>query len=735
MMARFQQTVPRKDCAMAFDFRVAPLAGWTPLISILLSIHLVAAAAVGATENAIATHSIHSTVQNEDWPMHGLTAYEDRFSPLSEIDRDSISRLGLAWSYATGSDRGLEATPLIIDGVLYATASWSIVFALDAKTGRELWRHDPKVPGWKARHACCGVVNRGVAHADGRIYSGTIDGRLIALDARTGGLLWSTQTTDPGQPYTITGAPRIVKDLVVIGNGGAEFGVRGYVSAYEVETGKLAWRFYTVPASKDGPHEHPELIAAAKTWSRDSMWESGLGGTVWDSMAFDPELDLLYVGTGNSSVYDRDKRSPGGGDNLYLASILALRPDTGKLVWYYQTTPGEHWDYTATQQMILTDLDWKGSRRKVLLQAPKNGFFYVLDRATGELLGAKKFVHVSWASHVDLDSGRPVEREEAHWSKKDAMVAPAPPGGHNWHPMSFHPGTGLVYLPATESAYAFMAHSAFRFRPGLWNTGEDFTRLHESLENYGDARYLPCGLTRLIAWDPIREEKAWEVLHDSGVPGGTLATAGGLVFQGIGQGRFAAFDAATGDRLWSSEVGIDVMAAPVTYRVDGEQYIAVLAGVGGSHGNHQSEFDHDNAGRVLSYKLDGKAPMPPVTLRPERRVSRPRLDVPPETIERGRHVYAETCFTCHGMGLQASGVYPDLRTASAKTHEQWDAIVRGGIRTKKGMPSFADAVSAEDAKAIQAYVLDRAWHEPGILEKMLGVLVDHTCIPVSWMTD
>jgi quinohemoprotein ethanol dehydrogenase len=288
---------------MAFDFRFARPTRRAPLAPLLL-VCLTLCVAILPTAHAAGTDAAETKAAQTsgDWPMHGLTPHEERFSPLSEIDRDSVSRLGLAWSYATGSDRGLEATPLIIEGVLYATASWSIVFALDAKTGRELWRHDPQVPRWKARHACCGVVNRGVAHAKGRIYSGTIDGRLIALDAKTGGLLWSVQTADPGKPYTITGAPRVVKNRVVIGNGGAELGVRGYVSAYDADTGKLAWRFYTVPASKQGPHEHPELIAAAKTWSKDSLWESGLGGTAWDSMAFDPELDLLYVGTGNASV-------------------------------------------------------------------------------------------------------------------------------------------------------------------------------------------------------------------------------------------------------------------------------------------------------------------------------------------------------------------------------------------------------------------------------------------------
>jgi quinohemoprotein ethanol dehydrogenase len=713
-------------------FRATLACSWLVALALLLSplpIFAEAASEPSTERSAQASPGVG------DWPMHGRTTREERYSPLDAIERNNVDRLGLAWSYMTGSNRGLEATPLVVDGTLYATASWSVVFAVDALTGQERWRYDPEVPRWKARHACCDVVNRGVAHHEGRIFAGTLDGRLQALDASTGQLVWSVQTTDPGQPYTITGAPRIVKDLVLIGNGGAEFGVRGFFSAYHVDTGELAWRFYTVPAHKEGPHEHTELIAAAKTWPVDSMWESGLGGTAWDAMAYDPELDLLYVGTGNSSVYDRTKRSPGGGDNLYLASILALRPETGELVWYYQTTPGEHWDYTATQNMILADLEWKGVDRKVLLQAPKNGFFYVLDRATGELLSAEKYVHASWASHVDMATGRPAERPEAHWSKQDRFVSPAPMGGHNWQPMSFHPGTGLVYIPAIESMYAYMANEEFRFRPGLWNTAEDFTRLHEEMEDLAESRFLPCGLTRLVAWDPIKGEKAWEVQHDSGVPGGTLATAGGLVFQGSGQGHFSAYDAQNGVLRWSTDVGIDIMAPPITYQIDGEQFVAVLAGVGGSLGNHNSRFEHDNAGRLLAFKLDGKAAMPAVTARPLRSVSMPRPDAPPETIAQGRQVYAENCFTCHGMGLHASGLFPDLRTATPETHAQWDSIVRGGIRSDRGMPSFADSVSAEDAKAVQAYVLDRAWHEPGLMEKLLGFAVERACVPVSWMTD
>ncbi len=672
---------------------------------------------------------------DQEWGLHGLTSNEARYSSLNSIRRDTVGDLSLAWSYATGTHRGLEATPLMVDGVLYGTASWSIVFALDARTGQELWRFDPEVPGWKARHACCDVVNRGVAYHEGRIFVGTIDGRLIALEAKTGEPVWSTQTADRAKPYTITGAPRIVKDLVVIGNGGADLGVRGYISAYHAETGELAWRFYTVPASKDGPHEHDSLQAAAATWSAKSMWETGLGGTAWDSMVFDPELNLLYVGTGNASIYDREKRSPGGGDNLYLASILALRPDTGELVWYYQTTPGEHWDYTATQHMILTELNWKGKTRKVLLQAPKNGFFYVLDRITGELLSAEKFVHVSWAERVDLETGRPVEREEALWSKKDAIVSPAPMGGHSWHPMSFHPGTGLVYIPAMENLHTYLPSETFRYRPGTWNTGEDFTRLAESIENYPAVREIPCGLTRLIAWDPLKGEKVWEVRHDSGVLGGTLATAGGLVFQGAGQGKFKAYDAATGAELWNIDVGIDVMAPPITYRLAGEQYITVLAGVGGSAGNHLNTFDHDNAGRVLTFKLGGTAEMPEVARRGPRAAPPAPLNVPPQTVAAGRKVYADNCAFCHGIGLKTSGLFPDLASASAEVHENWNAIVIGGIRSAKGMPSFADLLSAKDAQDVRTYVLEYAARTPGLLEQAVEAVAERICVPVSWLTD
>ena len=670
----------------------------------------------------------------DEWPLHGRTPDEQRYSPLASIDRASVSRLGLAWSYDTGARRGMEATPIVVDGVLYGTSSWSLVYALDAATGRPLWTYDPQVPKAKGRDACCDVVNRGVAVWQGRVYLGALDGRLIALDAATGRPLWQVQTVDPSKPYTITGAPRVVKGLVLIGNGGAEFGVRGYFGAYEAKTGKRVWRFYTVPAGKEGPFENPELEAAAKTWPADALFESGLGGTVWDSMAYDPELDLLYVGTGNASVYDREKRSPGGGDNLYLSSILALRPESGRLVWHYQTTPGDAWDYTATQHIVLADLEIGGARRKVLMQAPKNGFFYVLDRATGELLSAKSYVDVSWATHVDLASGRPEERPQATWSHEPRMITPSIIGGHNWHPMSYSPRTGLVYIPTISSAYPFVPDPDFHFRPGRTNTAESYPELARRTEGIEDA-FRFCAPSHITAWDPVAGRQVWRVESNLPLPGGLLSTAGDLVFQGHSDGSFAAYDARSGERVWETQVGVGIMAPPISYAVGGEQYVAVVAGVGGSLAMDITRHRFVNEGRVLAWKLGGRAPLPGATPLPPGRVDAPPLAATQETIAHGRDLYAVHCLRCHGIGAKSSGMIPDLRFASREVHERWSDIVLGGTRTAQGMASFADQLGENDARAIHAYVISRATHEPGWLERFGSWFGENACLPVSWVVD
>jgi len=694
-------------------------------------------AAALALAIASATGSVAAVAETEaeaEWPLHGLDWREQRHSPLTQIRRDNLSELGLAWSYATGTRRGLEATPIVVDGVLYATGTWSVVYALDAATGRERWIYDPKVPRQKGRDACCDVVNRGVAVADGRVYVGTIGGHLIALDASTGEEIWKTLTVDPAEPYTITGAPRVVKDLVIIGNGGADLGVRGYFGAYETKTGKLRWRFYTVPASKEGPFEHPELALAAETWPKESMWESGLGGTVWDGLAYDPEADLLYVGVGNSSVYDRTKRSPGGGDNLFLTSILAVKPDTGRLVWHYQTVPAESWDYTATAPMILADLKVDGRVRKVLMQAPKNGFFYVLDRISGELLSAEKYVDVSWATHVDMKTGRPVERAEADWSQERAYVSPPPPGGHNWHPMTFSPRTGLVYIPTFSGVHPFTPNPSYAFKPGHWNTAENLGAIAEALEEFAFAIEF-CDPSHITAWDPIAARQVWRVNSTSGVPAGLLSTASDLLFQGRADGRFLAFDARTGEQLWSTSTQVGVMAPPISYQVAGEQFVAVLAGLGGSHGGHYLKLENGNDGRILAYKLGGKENVPPAEPPRSTQVHRPELDLTPAKIDRGRELYHEQCFYCHGMGAVGSGLHPDLRFVSRAVHESWNDIVLGGTKQSKGMASYADRLDVADSEAIHAYVVQRAVKDPDPLAKLAHWAGQYLCMPSSWMTD
>ncbi len=650
----------------------------------------------------------NAALDPQDWITHGGTYAEQRFSPLAEIAADNVGQLGLAWSFDTQTDRGLEATPLVVDGVLFTTGSWSVVFAIDARTGQQLWKYDPEVPRETGSKGCCDAVNRGVAVYEGKVFVGTYDGRLVALDATSGEPLWDVVTVDPSKPYTITGAPRVVEGRVIIGNGGAEFGVRGYVSAYDAATGDLVWRFFTVPGDPSLPFESPALAQAAKTWKGGEWWKVGGGGTVWDSMAYDPELRLLYVGTGNGSPWSRYARSPGSGDNLYLSSILALRPDTGELVWYYQETPGDTWDYTATQHIVLAELPIGGRSRKVLLHAPKNGFFYVLDRETGELLSAEKFAELNWAERIDLKTGRPVEARDLDYRKGVKLVKPAPIGAHNWHPMSFNPKTGLVYIPAQDVPAPFLAEKKFEYRPGEWNTGTDMAVYTEF------PREIAGG--SLLAWDPVHQKQAWRVVHKGPWNGGTLTTAGNLVFQGTADGRFVAYAADSGKKLWEAPAGTGVIAAPITYRVDGEQYVSVMAGWGGVFALYGGDAAASNQvrsidGRLLTFRLGGNASLPPSKPMPLRTRA---FTAPPiasaQIISGGEVLFARNCMACHGAGAVGGGVIPDLRHIDPEIAAGFDAIVRGGALRARGMPGFA-RLDSRDIAAILAYLQKRAAEE------------------------
>jgi len=648
------------------------------------------------------------------WRVHGLDSAETRFSALSDIDTANIDELGLDWYFDYPTQRGLEATPLVIDGVIYTTASWSMVFAHDARSGELLWFHDPQVPRDWAVHLCCDVVNRGVAYQDGTVISGTLDGRLIALDADSGEPLWQVQTTDPDKPYSITGAPRIVKDRIIIGNGGSEMGVRGYVSAYAVTDGELLWRFHTVPGNPADGFESEAMRAAAKTWGGGAWWEIGGGGTVWDSMAYDPELDILYIGVGNGAPWNRQIRSPDGGDNLFLSSIVALNPDDGSYLWHYQTTPGDTWDYTATQHMILADLQIDGAQRKVIMQAPKNGFFYVLDRTSGELISAQPYATVTWASHVDKESGRPVETAQARYTEGDSgLQLPGPIGGHNWHPMSYSPQTELVYIPMQDTPWVYAADDNFEFRQGYWNTGTD--NLVASLPDDPAIRDAVLASVKgaIVAWDPVKAEPRWRVDHAGPWNGGMLSTAGNLLFQGNAEGNVVAYAADSGEALWSFDAQTGVVAPPITYRIDGKQYLAVVAGWGGAlalvGGDALTAGPIPNRSRLLVFSLDGDAALPPAQESPVV-FNPPPQEGEAEQVARGKALYLQYCVYCHGDGVVSGGAVPDLRGLTADDHENWESIVIGGLHWQQGMVGFSDALDEQDSIDIQRYVIERAHH-------------------------
>jgi quinohemoprotein ethanol dehydrogenase len=648
----------------------------------------------------------HANAEPGQWMSVGRTYDEQRFSPLKQINTQNVSQLGLAWFADLDTNRGQEATPLMIDGVIYISTAWSKVKAFDAATGRILWEFDPKVPGYFAGRGCCDVVNRGVAAWNGKIFVGSYDGRLIALDAKTGAVIWETLTVDHSKPYTSTGAPRVVKGKVLIGNAGGEFGVRGYISAYDAETGKRVWRFYTVPGNPQERFENPAMEMAAKTWSGD-WWTLGGGGTVWDSMAYDPGLDLLYVGVGNGTPWNQRYRGSGTGDNLFLSSIVALDPDDGSYKWHYQTTPGETWDFTATQHIILADLRISGRTRRVVMQAPKNGFFYVLDAKTGALISAKNFVPVNWATGIDMKTGRPIEVPEARFDRTGevAIVTPGPQGAHSWHPMSYSPQTGYVYLPAGENSLIMKSAAEFQRKEMAPNIGLQFPMppsLYDELKSTAPRQPIAY----LLAWDPVKQREAWRSPVTGHVGSGVLSTAGGLVFQGSQKGEFVAYRATNGERLWSFDAQTGVVAAPASFELNGEQYIAVLAGYG------LAAYRTSNRSRLLVFKLGGNVTLPPAPPPPPPpELNPPRATAAPETVEKGKELFNSHCMMCHEPPAANRGVFPDLRySPMINTAAAFHSVVIDGVLEANGMASFRDILTIEDVQAIRAYIIRRA-HE------------------------
>lgn len=645
--------------------------------------------------------------QSENWLAYGRTHNERRFSPLKNINASNIADLKVDWFMDLPNDRGLVSTPLVIDGVLYFCGTMNIVRAVDATSGKLIWEYDPEVGKHIANKRKVGWVhNRGISFYKGKIFAATYDGRLIGIDAKTGKELWSATTFESDQPLYITGAPKAFKNKVIIGNGGTENGPsRGYVSAYDADTGKLAWRFYIVPGNPADGFENDAMKMAAETWTGE-WWKHGGGGNVWHGFTYDADLDVLYIGTGNGSPWNRKIRSPQGGDNLFLSSILALDPDDGKYLWHYQTTPGESWDYNSNMDIVLADLDIEGKKTKALLHAPKNGFFYVINRETGKLISADPFVETTWATHVDSETGRPVEVPGARYETDPASITPGPVGGHSWHAMSYNPETGLVYLPTIHSATSFSDQGIdiatwqsepFKGGTGVYRSGTK------------QPRDYPASLQ---AWDPVKRKMIWSIPQQNLWNAGTLTTAGNLVLQGRADGNLLAYNAKTGEIIWTFDAGLGVSAPPITYSVNGKQYIALLVGWGGSLAGLvgiETGWEYGvHTRRLIAFSLEGDATLPklpppffPIAL------EEPNFILDDEQANKGSGVYG-ACGICHGGRVVAGGMAPDLRASKIPTDKKlFTSVVRDGAKVNMGMPSFPH-LTDDQLDALMHYIRRQA---------------------------
>ena len=654
----------------------------------------------------LAAPALSASPANLDWPHYGGQHDEAGHAALDQINRQTVRRLGLAWSLDLPGEQALEATPLAVNGVLYFTGSFADVYAVSVATGRLLWKHEVRV--WQHNPDKMHYIfplNRGVAFADGRVFVGATDGRLIALDAINGRQLWSVETVSHDDRRTITGAPRTFNGKVIIGHGGGDAGMRGYVTAYDQKTGRQVWRFYTVPGSPEENRgdqtNRPAMEMAARTWGSGEYWKSGTGGTAWHGMTFDPELNRIYIGTGNSGPYNPQKRDPGGGDNLFLASIVALDADTGRYVWHYQVNPREAWDYKAAAGMVTATLTIEGKNRKVLMQAPTNGFFYVLDRETGKLISAEKFSKATWADHVDLETGRPVELPGIRYENGPVTLWPWTAGAHNWQAMAFNPATGLVYIPTMQLGFRFTpAPASFQgviATPHLTDDPQD-------------------GKGALVAWDAVAQKQRWRVPQRWMWNGGALSTAGGLVFQGDNEGWLTAYDADDGRRLWRYGAGLGIISPPISYAWRGTQYVSLLVGWGGPnpYGNGLMPTGwryNAQPRRLLTFRLGGKARLPATapydeTVHP---VDDPAVVLDAAAVSAGGRLYGGNCSGCHGGEAQSAGAPgPDLReSALALDRASFTKVVRDGAALPKGMPRFARLSDAELGQ-LYSYVREMA---------------------------